>query len=132
MRRYYFLDRLTRRVGQLQERAEYLEDFAVLVNRERDLSYQSDLARDYEQLYNDVNFLDIELLTARLPHRNQAMMLISAMGASAQCAGETRPRNGRAACRRCTCGGRSVKAMTAKCTCSRPILMRRAASRLCT
>jgi ATP-dependent Clp protease ATP-binding subunit ClpA len=82
MRRYYFLDRLTRRVTQLQERAEYLEDFAVLVNRERDLRYQSDLARDFEQLYNDVNFLDVELLTARLPHRNQAMMLINAMGAS--------------------------------------------------
>ena len=52
----------------------------MLVNRERDLRYLSDLARDYEQLYNDVNFLDIELLTARLPHRNQAMLLISSMG----------------------------------------------------
>lgn len=80
MRRYYFLDRLTRRVKQLQERAEYLEDFAVLVNRERDTRYQSDLARDYEELYNQISFLDIELLTARLPHRNQCMMLITLMG----------------------------------------------------
>jgi protein subunit release factor A len=80
MRRFYFLDRLTRRLRQLQERAEYLEDFAVLVNRERDLRYQTELARDYEELYNNVSYLDIELLTARLPHRNQAMMLIRAMG----------------------------------------------------
>ncbi|MBI5958169.1 MAG: AAA family ATPase [Chloroflexi bacterium] len=83
MRRYYFLDRLTRRVRQLQERVEYLEDFAVLVNRERDLSYLSDLARDYEEFYDQVHFLDIELLTARLPHRNQAMMLISPLGQQA-------------------------------------------------
>jgi ATP-dependent Clp protease ATP-binding subunit ClpA/protein subunit release factor A len=80
MRRFYFLDRLTRRLYQLQERAEYLEDLAVLVSRERDTRYQSDLARDYEQLHNDVSFLDIELLTARLPHRNQAMMLLAMMG----------------------------------------------------
>jgi ATP-dependent Clp protease ATP-binding subunit ClpC len=80
MRRFYFLDRLTRRLRQLQERAEYLEDFAMLVERERDLHYLSDLARDYEKLYTNVSYLDIELRTARLPHRNQAMMLISAMG----------------------------------------------------
>ncbi len=80
MRRYYFLDRLTRRIHQLQERVEYLEDFAVLVNRERDLRYQSDLARDYEEIHHQVSFLDIELITARLPHRNQAMLLISMLG----------------------------------------------------
>ena len=80
MRRFYFLDRLIRRLNQLQERAEYLEDFAVLVTRERDLRYQSELARDYEQLYDDVSYLDIELLTMRLPHRNQAMMLINWIG----------------------------------------------------
>jgi protein subunit release factor A len=80
MRRFYFLDRLTRRVRQLQERAEYLEDFAVLVSRERDVRYQTELARDYEELHNNVSYLDIELLTARLPHRNQAMMLIRSMG----------------------------------------------------
>ncbi|MCD4686274.1 MAG: AAA family ATPase, partial [Anaerolineae bacterium] len=80
MRRFYFLDRLTRRLRQLQERAEYLEDFAVIVSRERDHSYQTELAKDYEQLYNNVAFLDIELITARLPHRNHAMMLLSMMG----------------------------------------------------
>ncbi|NLX10114.1 MAG: AAA domain-containing protein [Chloroflexi bacterium] len=80
MRRFYFLDRLTRRLRQLQERVEYLEDFAMLVNRERDLRYQTELAHDYEELYNNVSFLDIELLTARLPHRNQAIMLIRPMG----------------------------------------------------
>lgn len=95
MRRFYFLDRLTRRLTQLQERAEYLEDFALLVRRERDVRYQSDLARDYEKLHSDVSFLDIELLTAHLPHRNQAMMLITPMGtlpASAEKPSETWPR----------------------------------------
>lgn len=84
MRRFYFLDRLTRRLRQLQERAEYLEDFSVLVSRERDVRYQSELARDYERLYHDVSFLDIELRTAHLPHRNQAMMLIAPLGTQPQ------------------------------------------------
>ncbi|HEX3050503.1 MAG TPA: AAA family ATPase [Aggregatilineaceae bacterium] len=83
MRRYYFLDRITRRVRQLLDRAEYLEDLAVLVNRERDLRYHSELARDYEELHTNTSYLEIELLTAHLPHRNQAMMLIRAMGTPA-------------------------------------------------
>jgi ATP-dependent Clp protease ATP-binding subunit ClpC len=87
MRRFYFLDRLTRRLRQLQERVEYLEDFAVLVNRERDVRYQTELAGDFEQLYNDVSFLDIELRTGRLPHRNQAMMLLTLVGTQPSDAG---------------------------------------------
>lgn len=78
--RFYFLDRLTRRVQQLYERAEYLEDFAILVNRERDLRYQPDLARDYEELHRNAAYLDVELLTAHLPHRNQAMLLLKPIG----------------------------------------------------
>lgn len=78
--RFYFLDRLVRRVHQLYEKAEYLEDFAVLVNRERDLRYQPDLARDYEELYRNTSYLDIELRTAHLPHRNKAMLLLRPMG----------------------------------------------------
>jgi protein subunit release factor A len=78
--RFYFLDRLVRRVQQLYEKAEYLEDFAVLVNKERDLRYQPDLARDYEDLHRNISYLDIELRTAHLPHRNQAMLLLRPMG----------------------------------------------------
>lgn len=78
--RFYFVDRLTKRVQQLYDRAEYMEDFAVLINRERDLRYQSDIARDYEELYRDVAYLDIEMATAHLPHRNQAMLLFRPMG----------------------------------------------------
>ncbi len=80
--RFYFLDRLLRRLKQLLDRAEYLEDFAVLVNRERDTRYQAELAADYEELHRNVSYLNIELLTAHLPHRNQAMMLISGLGTS--------------------------------------------------
>jgi PCRF domain len=51
-----------------------------MANREHALAYQSDLARDYEDLYRQVNYLDVELMTAHLPHRNQAVMLIDAVG----------------------------------------------------
>ncbi len=80
MTRFYFLDRLLRRLQQLMDRAEYLEDFAILINRERDARYQSELASDYEDLYRNVSYLNIELLTAHLPHRNQAMMLLTSLG----------------------------------------------------
>jgi ATP-dependent Clp protease ATP-binding subunit ClpA len=80
--RFYFLDRLTRRLRQLLERCEYLEDFAMLVNRERDLRYQPDLARDYAELYSNVLYLEIEMRTGHLPHRHQAMMLLSRLGQS--------------------------------------------------
>jgi ATP-dependent Clp protease ATP-binding subunit ClpC len=80
--RFYFLDRLTRRLRQLYERCEYLEEFALLVNRERDLRYHTDLARDYEELYRNVLYFEIELRTGHLPHRHQAMMLINRLGQS--------------------------------------------------
>lgn len=80
MNRFYFLDRLTRRVKQLYEKAEYMEDFAVLVNRERDLKYHPELAHDYEELYRETSYLDIEMMTSHLPHRNKAMMLLQTVG----------------------------------------------------
>jgi ATP-dependent Clp protease ATP-binding subunit ClpC len=78
--RYYFLDRLLQRIEGLRERAEYLEDFGIMISRERAYGYQTDLARDYEKLYHQVSYLDVELMTAHLPHRNQAMMLITGLG----------------------------------------------------
>ncbi len=80
--RFYFLDRLLRRLQQLVDKAEYLEDFSILVNRERDTRYQAELAADYEEFFNAVSYLNIELLTAHLPHRNQAVMLITTLGMS--------------------------------------------------
>jgi protein subunit release factor B len=78
--RFYFLDRLTRRLQQLYERSEYLEDFATLVNRERDLRYQPELAHDYSELYSNVLYLEIEMRTGHLPHRHQAIVLINRLG----------------------------------------------------
>jgi ATP-dependent Clp protease ATP-binding subunit ClpC len=77
MARFYFVDRLLVKLTDLLERAEYLEDFAIMLQRERALEYHSDLARDFEALQQQVSFFDIELITAHLPHRNQAMLLIT-------------------------------------------------------
>lgn len=85
--RFYLIDRLLQRLANLLERAEYLEEFGVMVQRERALGYQADLARDYEDLFAQVSYLDIELRTAHLPHRNQAMLLISPFGMQASSAG---------------------------------------------
>ena len=80
MTRFYFLERLLKRLKQLLDKAEYLEEFAVLVNRERDSRYQTELATDYEDLHRNASYLNIELLTAHLPHRNQAMLLFTSLG----------------------------------------------------
>ncbi|MBX3085580.1 MAG: AAA family ATPase [Anaerolineae bacterium] len=77
MTRFYFVDRLLAKLNDALERAEYLEDFAIMVMRERALNYNSDLARDFEALHQQISFLDIELMTAHLPHRNQTMILIT-------------------------------------------------------
>jgi|GEM_PF-1678329 len=80
MGRFYFLDRLLQRLKELNDRAEELEDIAVLVKRERDNRYQPELAEQYEELFSDISYLDIELRTAHLPHRNKAMMLLQSVG----------------------------------------------------
>jgi protein subunit release factor A len=81
--RYYFLDRLTNRLQNILEQCEYLEDLAILVHRERDLHYQTDLAQDYQDLHRDVMYLEVEMKTGHLPHRHRAMLLISRLGQSA-------------------------------------------------
>ena len=60
MTRFYFLERLLKRLKQLLDKAEYLEEFAVLVNRERDSRYQTELATDYEDLHRSASYLNIE------------------------------------------------------------------------
>lgn len=78
--RFYFLDRVTSHLSQLYERCEYLEDLAVLINRERDTRYQTDLARLLQEMQRDVIYLEIEMQTGHLPHRHRAMMLLNIMG----------------------------------------------------
>lgn len=78
--RFYFLDRITSRLHYLMERCEYLEDFSIMVNRERDLRYQSEMVRDFQELQRDVLYLEIEMQTGHLPHRHQAILLINVVG----------------------------------------------------
>ncbi len=53
MGRFYFLDRLLRRLQQLSDRVDYLEELAGLVYRERDVRYRNELAENYERLARD-------------------------------------------------------------------------------
>lgn len=78
--RFYFLDRVITHLNLLYERCEYLEDLAVLVNRERDTRYQTDLARSLQDMQRDVIYLEIEMQTGHLPHRHRAMMLLNTIG----------------------------------------------------
>ncbi len=78
--RFYFLDRVTTQLKEIYERCEYLEDFATLVNRERDMRYHTELAQDYQELQRDVTYLEVEMQTGHLPHRHQAMMLLNMVG----------------------------------------------------
>lgn len=80
--RFYFLDRITSRLQELLNRAEYLEDLALVINRQRDLRYQVDLGRDFQELQRDVLYLEIEMQTGHLPHRHQTMLLLHNLGDS--------------------------------------------------
>ena len=84
MGRFYFLDRLLKRLQQLQDRAEYLEELAGLVQRERNPGYRNDLAQSYTQLDRDFAFLDIELLCAHLTENHGAFLLLKRVGAPAE------------------------------------------------
>lgn len=78
--RFYFLDRLLKRVQQLLDRAEYLEELAGLVHRQRDARYRAELASSYEQLHRDYAFLNIELLCAHIKENHRAILLLRPLG----------------------------------------------------
>lgn len=78
--RFYFLDRLLKRLQQLIDRAEYLEELAGLVHRQRDARYREELADGYERLVRDVAFLEVELLCAHLEDNHQAVLGITRLG----------------------------------------------------
>lgn len=80
--RFYVLDRLLKRLQQLSDRAEYLEELAGLVQRQRDPRYRAELASSYEQLYRDYAFLEVELLCAHLPDNHGAVLLLRRIGAT--------------------------------------------------
>jgi protein subunit release factor B len=85
--RIYHLDRLTQRLGQLKDRAQYLEEFAILTHRQRDQRYQPELAQRYTDLCRDVDYLEIELLCAHLKESGQALLYLKPRGRSVPDAG---------------------------------------------
>mgnify|MGYP003379406564 CR=1 FL=1 len=82
MGRFYFLDRLLRRLQQLSDRVDYLEELAGLVYRERDVRYRNELAENYERLARDCAFLEVELLCAHLTRNHSAVVLLRPLGPS--------------------------------------------------
>lgn len=88
--RIYHLERLSHRVEQLRDRADYLEEFAQLSHRERYRDYHGELARSYEGLTRDTDYLEIELLCAHLTESGQALLQLSAVGRAVQAAGSDR------------------------------------------
>lgn len=78
--RFYFLDRLLKRLQQLTDRAEYLEELASLVQRQRDVRYRTDLAESYTRLTRDYAFLEVELLCAHLTANHSAILKLRRVG----------------------------------------------------
>ena len=83
--RIYHLERITKRLNQLKERAEYLEEFATLVQRERNTPaqnerYQTELAQSYADFCRDVDYLEVELLCAHLQESSQALLRFRVVG----------------------------------------------------
>jgi peptide chain release factor 2 len=87
--RFYFLDRLLKRLQQLSDRAEYLEELSTLVHRQRDPRYRAELADGYERLYRDVAFLEVELLCAHLTDNHRAIVRLRRIGAPSREEGES-------------------------------------------
>ncbi|MEM8531103.1 MAG: AAA family ATPase [Chloroflexota bacterium] len=78
--RFYFLDRLLKRLQQLIDRSEYLEELAGLVYRQRDPRYRSELVDSYERLNQDVAFLEVELLCAHIAENHSAIVRLQRVG----------------------------------------------------
>lgn len=82
--RFYFLDRLLKRLQQLTDRAEYLEELSGLVHRQRDPRYRAELVESYAQLDRDVAFLEVELLCAHLVANHRGVLRLRRVGAPAR------------------------------------------------
>jgi ATP-dependent Clp protease ATP-binding subunit ClpC len=82
--RFYFLERLLKRLQQLSDQAVYLEELAGLVHRQRDASYRAELAESYTRLAREEAFLEIELLGAHLEQNLNAILLLRPMHTQTQ------------------------------------------------
>jgi peptide chain release factor 2 len=78
--RFYMLERLLKRLQQLTDRAEYLEELSTLVHRQRDPRYRAELADGYERLHRDLAFLEVELLCAHLTDNHRAVLRVRRIG----------------------------------------------------
>jgi ATP-dependent Clp protease ATP-binding subunit ClpA/protein subunit release factor B len=74
------MERLLKRLRQLTDRAEYLEEFAALTHRQREQRYQPDLAESFTDLCRDTDYLEIELLCAHLEESDQALLRLRSLG----------------------------------------------------
>lgn len=77
------LERIVKRLGQLRERAEYLEEFASLARRQQDARYTQDMAENFAGLSRDVEYLEIELLCAHLKDCGRATLRMKPLAGSA-------------------------------------------------
>ncbi len=74
------LERIIKRVQQLREKSEYLEEFSALARKQRDSRYRPDLAQSCSELLRDIDYLEIELLTAHLREKDHALMVLTPVG----------------------------------------------------
>ncbi len=79
--RIQHLDRLTRRLAQLVERAEYLEELALLCRREHSDRYLTELVGSTVDLRRSAAFLEIELLASPVAQASGAVLRIVTVGA---------------------------------------------------
>ena len=82
--RFYFLERLLKRLQQLSDQAAYLEEFARLVHQQQNPGYRWELAESYERLARNVSFLELELLCASIEANHHAMLAFSPVRAKVQ------------------------------------------------
>lgn len=74
------LERIIKRVKQLREKSEYLEEFTSLARKQRDSRYRPDLAQSCSELLRDIDYLEIELLTAHLHDKDRALIVLTPVG----------------------------------------------------
>lgn len=82
--RIYHLERLTRRLDQLKDRAEYMEEFAAMARRERAGRYEADLAGSYAELCRDTDYLEIELFCVHITDNTEALVKLAPLGRTAR------------------------------------------------
>jgi hypothetical protein len=80
MRRAYHLDRLLQRHRQLVEEAEFIEELAEVLARERDDRSFGELGERFERLQLAFDFLDLELATVSDGEGDHAILVFQRLG----------------------------------------------------